>query len=77
MTALLTDKRVSRALKIAKDIPYGDFQGDGMQLGATFVVNTGGEVVLEHRQQHFGDFPVLEDVCSNLICLFFSSSRSD
>ena len=35
-----------------------------MQLGATFVIAKGGAVVMEHRQQHFGDFPVLDDVCS-------------
>eukprot|EP00045_Choanoeca_perplexa_P006112 m.51949 g.51949 ORF g.51949 m.51949 type:complete len:434 (+) comp13468_c0_seq1:33-1334(+) len=64
MAALLTDRRVARSLKMAKDVPLGDFQGDGMQLGATFVVAKGGAVVLEHRQQHFGDFPVLDDICS-------------
>ena len=40
----------------------GDFQGDGMQLGATFMVAKGGQVAFEHRQQHFGDFPVLDEV---------------
>lgn len=64
MAALLTDRRVARSLKIAKDVPLGDFRDDdGMQLGATFVVGQGGEIVLEHRQQHFGDFPVLDDLC--------------
>eukprot|EP00730_Choanoeca_flexa_P013082 TRINITY_DN4945_c0_g1_i1.p1 TRINITY_DN4945_c0_g1~~TRINITY_DN4945_c0_g1_i1.p1 ORF type:complete len:477 (+),score=75.49 TRINITY_DN4945_c0_g1_i1:35-1465(+) len=69
MAALLTDRRVTRSLKMAKDIPLGDFQGDGMQLGATFVVNKGGNVVLEHRQQHFGDFPVLDDLCNAVISM--------
>jgi hypothetical protein len=63
MASLLTDRRVARTLKMAKDIPYGDFQGDGMQLGATFLVDVGGNVLMDHRQQHFGDFPSMEEVC--------------
>lgn len=68
-------------------------QGDGMQLGATFVVAkggaaepssapqafctlfllptnlprcnclAGGEIMMEYRQQYFGDIPDLEEVC--------------
>eukprot|EP00043_Microstomoeca_roanoka_P007179 m.69299 g.69299 ORF g.69299 m.69299 type:complete len:54 (+) comp13729_c0_seq1:780-941(+) len=44
MAMLLTDSRVASTLKEAKDISFGDFQGDGMQLGATFVVGTGMDV---------------------------------
>eukprot|EP01147_Barroeca_monosierra_P010663 gene10663-7804_t len=62
MAMLLTDTRVASTLKEAKDVAYGDFKGDGMQLGATFVVGPGCNVFLEHRQKHFGDNPNLDEV---------------
>ena len=34
----------------------GDLKGDGMQLGATFIIEKGGKVLLEHRQKFYGDY---------------------
>jgi len=35
----------------------GNLKGDGLQLGATYVVDKGGVVLMEYRQKHFGDHP--------------------
>ncbi|KAL2608150.1 hypothetical protein R1flu_026723 [Riccia fluitans] len=51
---ILMNKDVGRAAKKTKDVP-GNFKGDGRQLGATFVIAKGGEVLLDHRQKNFGD----------------------
>lgn len=33
----------------------GNLAGDGMQLGGSFVVDTDGTVLLDHRQTYYGD----------------------
>ena len=44
----------------------GNFVGDGMQLGATYVLSTKGEVWLEHKQQDFADHPSVEQLLAVL-----------
>ncbi|KAG0605657.1 hypothetical protein M758_9G077600 [Ceratodon purpureus] len=53
---LFANKSVKEAAEKTKDTP-GNFQGDGRQLGATFVMAKGGEMLLDHRQKDFGDQP--------------------
>jgi len=40
----------------------GDLKGDGMQLGATYVLGQDGRVWFEHKQQGFGDHPDVQDI---------------
>jgi len=40
----------------------GNFAGDGMQLGGTFVLEKDGTVLFAHRQAHFSDHPKPDDV---------------
>ncbi|KAL3675886.1 hypothetical protein R1sor_025834 [Riccia sorocarpa] len=51
---IIMNKDVGREVKKTKDVP-GNFKGDGRQLGATFVIAKGGEILLDHRQKNFGD----------------------
>lgn len=49
---------MAAAISTAKEIPYGNMQGDGMQLGATFVVAKGGLAAslcgLKHARRRIG-----------------------
>lgn len=40
----------------------GNFSGDGFQLGGTFVIDTDGTVVLDHRQGFYGDDATNDDI---------------
>ena len=40
----------------------GNFKGDGMQLGGTYIIGAGGEVWFEHVQKEFGDHPTVEQL---------------
>jgi len=53
----LLDPRVRTAFKLAGQIPsnYSYSLSHGNQLGGTFVLDAGGKVLLEHRQDHHGD----------------------
>lgn len=45
-----------KALQSVKDQNIkGNFSGDGFQLGGQFVIDTKGNVLLDHRQKLFGD----------------------
>eukprot|EP00051_Salpingoeca_urceolata_P032321 m.15279 g.15279 ORF g.15279 m.15279 type:complete len:62 (+) comp4985_c0_seq1:748-933(+) len=37
-----------------------------MQMGATFVVDKGGNILFSHVQQHYGDHPELDDILAAL-----------
>jgi len=54
----LNDARTVAAIKLAGKIP-GNFKYGmvhGTQLGATYVIDSSGNVVMEHRQETFGDY---------------------
>eukprot|EP00040_Diaphanoeca_grandis_P004859 m.30391 g.30391 ORF g.30391 m.30391 type:complete len:149 (+) comp16276_c0_seq1:569-1015(+) len=54
----INDMRTVAAIKLAGKVP-GNFKhaySHGTQLGATYVVDTNGVVVFEHRQETFGDY---------------------
>jgi prostamide/prostaglandin F2alpha synthase len=53
---IFANKAVKDAAQKTKDTP-GNFKGDGRQLGATFVVGKGGEMLLDFRQRDFADQP--------------------
>ena len=44
----------------------GNFEGDGLQLGATFVVSPTGQLWLERRQADYGDHPTAEEITAVL-----------
>lgn len=44
----------------------GDLKGNGLQAGGTYVVEKGGKVLFEHKQQSLGDHPKLEDILNSL-----------
>jgi len=44
----------------------GNMKGDGMQLGGTFVIEKGGNVLFHHKQTGFGDHPKLTDLLGAL-----------
>jgi len=44
----------------------GNLKGDGLQLGGTFVIEKGGNVLFQHKQTGFGDHPKLNDLLSVL-----------
>ncbi len=48
-----------------QDTP-GNLSGDGFQLGGTFIIEKGGRVLLEHRQQYYGHEVALNTVRSTL-----------
>lgn len=48
--------KIIKSVTVTSPVP-GDFEGDGMQLGATYVVDRGGEVVYAHKQKYYGDIP--------------------
>lgn len=62
---LFANKSVKEAAQKTKDTP-GNFQGDGRQLGATFVMAKGGELLLDHRQKDFGDQPTNAEILTAL-----------
>lgn len=53
--------KILKSVLLTNPIP-GDFEGDGMQLGATYVVDKGGEVVFSQKQRFFGDIPSEEEL---------------
>ena len=44
----------------------GNFEGDGLQLGATFVVSPTGQLWMERRQADYGDHPSAEEIMAVL-----------
>eukprot|EP00245_Coleochaete_scutata_P002956 TRINITY_DN14216_c0_g2_i1.p1 TRINITY_DN14216_c0_g2~~TRINITY_DN14216_c0_g2_i1.p1 ORF type:complete len:119 (-),score=25.36 TRINITY_DN14216_c0_g2_i1:89-445(-) len=42
----------------------GNLKGDGMQMGASFCMEAGGSILLDHRQVNFADHVSPEDVLS-------------
>ena len=44
----------------------GNMAGDGMQLGATFIISPTGELWMERRQQDYGDHPTAAEIVSAL-----------
>ena len=44
----------------------GNFKGDGMQMGGTYVIGPGGEVWMERKQTDFADHPSTEEVLAVL-----------
>lgn len=60
---MLMEADVVAANKLAKDRNVGgNMKGDGWQLGGTYVVDKGGDVLLEFQQAKFGDHPTREDL---------------
>lgn len=59
LSMIFLNKAVKAELDKYKSIP-GNLKGDGMQLGATFVFDKGGAMVLDYRQRDFGDHPTPE-----------------
>jgi prostamide/prostaglandin F2alpha synthase len=62
---IVANKSVKEAAAKTKDTP-GNFQGDGRQLGATFVMAKGGDLLLDHRQKDFGDQPTNAEILEAL-----------
>eukprot|EP00246_Nothoceros_aenigmaticus_P002108 TRINITY_DN1288_c0_g1_i1.p1 TRINITY_DN1288_c0_g1~~TRINITY_DN1288_c0_g1_i1.p1 ORF type:complete len:214 (+),score=37.02 TRINITY_DN1288_c0_g1_i1:217-858(+) len=58
---LVADKEVKQALSKTKAVP-GNLKGDGMQLGATFVLSKAGETLLDFRQKNFADHTSAESI---------------
>eukprot|EP00897_Mesotaenium_endlicherianum_P009983 jgi/Mesen1/9012/ME000563S08323 len=50
------NRAVKDSLARTKAVP-GNLKGDGLQLGATLLLDKGGAVLLDYRQQHFADHP--------------------
>ena len=44
----------------------GNFDGDGLQLGATFVLSPTGQLWMERRQSDYGDHPTTEEIIAVL-----------
>jgi len=44
----------------------GSLQGDALQMGGTFAIDQGGKVLLEFREEKFGDYPKREDILISL-----------
>lgn len=44
----------------------GNYSGDGFQLGGTFVIDSDGRVVLDHRARRYGDDASTEDILEAL-----------
>ena len=66
----LLDMKKEAVEKAKADKTPGNFSGNGFILGGQFVVNTGGKVVLDHRQKVFGDdatFEALYDAISSCL----------
>jgi len=54
---------------LAAGYKQGGTQGDGMQLGGTFLINNRGEVLWSHMEQYAGDhapLPEILEVCKRL-----------
>lgn len=67
-------KAASEAKSRGKD---GNFQGDGLQLGGTFVFDcASGEVLFAHYQEHFGDHPDPQEVLK-VVKDHFSAKEAD
>eukprot|EP00041_Stephanoeca_diplocostata_P023776 m.591614 g.591614 ORF g.591614 m.591614 type:complete len:148 (+) comp22381_c0_seq4:727-1170(+) len=56
------------AYKLAGKIPQNtrNVMSHGTQLGATYIVDVGGDVILEHRQNSIGDFLDNADILHSL-----------
>ncbi len=54
-----------KAYEEAKAVP-GNFKGDGFQLGGQFVVAKGGRILLDHRQERYGDDATFEEISNAL-----------
>lgn len=55
ISQLFFNTKVRAELERTKDVS-GNLSGDGMQLGATFVMDVGGAMILDFRQEDFSDF---------------------
>lgn len=44
----------------------GNYQGEGMSLGGTYVISKTGEILLEFQQKKWGDHPSKEDILKAL-----------
>ncbi|CAK9054158.1 Prostamide/prostaglandin F synthase (Prostamide/PG F synthase) (Prostamide/PGF synthase) (Peroxiredoxin-like 2B) [Durusdinium trenchii] len=65
--AMMVDKDVLKYSSQAKGKGVsGNLSGDGAQLGATYVVDQGGAVLMEFQQQKFGDHPTKESILEAL-----------
>jgi len=51
----LFDMSKERVKEVKERGVKGNFKGDGFQLAGTFVIDTDGTVVLDHRQKFYGD----------------------
>lgn len=58
---IVANKDVKDAAKKSKHIP-GNFKGDGRQLGGTFAIAKGGEILMDFRQKNFADHPSIESM---------------
>mmetsp|Transcript_12661 Transcript_12661/g.14521 ORF Transcript_12661/g.14521 Transcript_12661/m.14521 type:complete len:109 (-) Transcript_12661:705-1031(-) len=63
----LFDKQVSKYKQEAdKKKVTGNLSGDGMTLGGTYVIDKGGNIILEYQQKKFGDHPSKEEILKAL-----------
>eukprot|EP00042_Codosiga_hollandica_P036951 m.286983 g.286983 ORF g.286983 m.286983 type:complete len:97 (-) comp55005_c0_seq1:269-559(-) len=59
----LLDSRVHEAKRQAGSTPEaGVLIGDGLQMGATFVIDKGGRVLMDFRQEYYGHEASLNDI---------------
>mmetsp|Transcript_6756 Transcript_6756/g.10686 ORF Transcript_6756/g.10686 Transcript_6756/m.10686 type:complete len:134 (+) Transcript_6756:284-685(+) len=64
---MLLDKEVRELNNKAKlKNVDGNLKGDGMQLGGTYVVAQGGDVLMEFQQEKFGQHPTKESILEAL-----------
>eukprot|EP00249_Psilotum_nudum_P037018 c9304_g1_i1 orf=344-985(-) len=61
LNMLVANKDVKKALSKTKGVP-GNLKGDGRQLGATFVISKGGNLLMDFRQQDFASHPSNESI---------------
>ena len=63
----LADRDVLRRKKEADDMKVeGNMSGDGLTMGGTYVIDKGGEILMEFQQKKFGDHPELEVILDAL-----------
>jgi hypothetical protein len=62
----LFDMSSERISQIRERSVPGNFQGDGFQLGGTFVIDTDGSVLLDHRAKYYGDDATNEVILQSL-----------
>ncbi|KAI9297352.1 hypothetical protein K502DRAFT_340274 [Neoconidiobolus thromboides FSU 785] len=55
------EQRASRACK-ERGITGNMLVGDGFQLGGTYLLDQGGEILYEFKQKGYGDYPSLKEV---------------